>query len=117
MSDEQERLKRLRDRQLVDRDPKIKQNQVQSTITQRERKARSKRYTLGEAWRTIPHIYRSPLIGFLIGVCITLLLPFVWNSSWAFWVGLIATVLLIIIGLVVGQALDVREDLKDFSKH
>ena len=117
MSDELERLKRLRDRQLADRDPQVKQKQFQRTIRQRERKARIQRYTLGEAWRTIPLIYRSPLIGFLIGVCITFFLPFVWNSSWAFWVGVIATVLLVIIGLTIGQTMGIRENLKDFIKH
>ena len=117
MSNEQERLKRLRDRQLTDRDPQVKQKQVQRTITQRERKARSKRDTLGEAWRTVPHIYRSPLIGFLIGMCITFFVPFVWDSPWAVWVGVIATVFLVIFGLITGHAFDLRDDLKDFMKH
>ncbi len=84
---------------------------------QRVRRARGQRYTLGEAWRTIPHIYRSPLVCFLIGVGLTLLLPSVWNSPWAIWVGVGATVFLIIFGAVVGQALDVRDNLRDFGKH
>lgn len=117
MSNEQERLKRLRDRQLADRDPFEKQKRFQGTYSRRESRSRSKRYTLGEAWKTIPYIYRSPLIGLLIGVCITILLPLVWESIWAFWSGVIATVFLIIIGVVIGQALDVRDDLNDFSKH
>ncbi len=117
MNDEQERLRRLRDRQLADRDPHVKQKKIQRTISQRERKERSKSYTLGEAWRTIPNLYRSPLICFLIGTCLTFLLPVVWKSSWAVWVGVIATVITVIIGFIVGQALDLRDDLKDFSKH
>ena len=117
MNDEQERLKRLRDRQLSDRDPQVKQKQVQHTITRRERQARGQHYTLGEAWRTIPHVYRSPLIGFVVGVFITFFLPYAWNSSWAVIVGGIATLLLVIAGVVIGQALDLRDNLRDFNKH
>ena len=117
MNAEQERLKRLRERQLTDRDPQVKQKQIQRTITHRERKARSQRITLGETWQTIPQVYRCPLIGFLIGMCITFFLPFVWDSSWAVWVGLIATVLLIIYGVILGHSLDLRDDLRDFMKH
>jgi hypothetical protein len=117
MSDEQERLKRLRERQLTDRDPLVKQRQFQRATAQKERKVRSKKLTFGEMWRTIPNIYRIPIIGFLVGAGITIFLPFVWNSSWAFWVGVIATVLLIVFGLILGQAMDVRENLKDSLKH
>lgn len=117
MGDELERLKHLRDRQLADRDPLVKRKQFQEAYSKKERKARSKRYSLSEAWRTIPHIYRSPLISFLIGVCITILLPQFWKSIWAFWSGVAATIILIIIGFIIGQAEDVRDNLNDFSKH
>jgi hypothetical protein len=117
MSDEQERLKRLRERQLTDRDPLVKQRQFQRVAAQKEQRARAKKYSLGEAWRTIPHVYRSPIVGFLVGAGITFVLPMAWNSPWAFWVGVIATVGLIIFGLVTGQALDIRENLKDSIKH
>ncbi len=117
MNDEQERLKRLRDRQLADRDPHVKQKQIQRNIMQRESKERSKRYTLGDAWRTIPHVYRNPLIGFLIGTGITFLLPVVWDSPWAVGVGVIATVIFAVAGAIIGQAMDIRDNLRDFSKH
>ena len=117
MSNEQERLKRLRERQLTDRDPLVKQKQFQRSSAQKERKALSKRMSLAEEWRTIPHVYRSPLIGLLVGVAVTIILPMVWNSSWAFWVGVIVTVALIMFGVITGQALDVREKLKDSIKH
>ncbi len=117
MNDEQERLKRLRDRQLADRNPKVKQQQILNTYHRKERKARSKRYTLSEAWQTIPHIYRTPLLGLVIGVGVIFLLPFVWNSAWAFWVGVIATIVFILIGIAIGQALDLRDRLKDFGEH
>ncbi len=117
MSNELERLKRLRDRQLADRDPSEKKKQFQTTYLRKESKVRSQRYTLGEAWRTIPHVYRSPLISLLIGLCILIILPLLWQSTWAFWVGVIATLFLIIRGVVIGQALDLRDNLRDYSKH
>jgi uncharacterized membrane protein len=117
MSNEQERLKRLRERQLADRDPLVKQTKFQQQAAQKERKARSKKYTLGEAWRTIPHVYRSPLIGFLVGMGIIIALPMFWLSSWAVWVGVIATVVLIVLGIVIGQALDLRDNIKDSLRH
>jgi hypothetical protein len=117
MNNEQERLKRLRDRQLTDRDPQVKQKQIQRTITGRERKARSKRLTLGEAWRTLPQTYRNPIIGLLVGTCITFILPAVWDSKWAVWVGVIVTILLVAFGAILGHSLDLRDDLKDFMKH
>jgi hypothetical protein len=117
MNREQERLKRLREHQLTDRDPHVKQRQFQRITAQKERRARGRRYTLGEAWRTIPHIYRSPFIGLLLGLVVLLLLPALWDSPWAFWTGLGATVFFILIGLFTGRAQDVQEDLKDAIKH
>lgn len=117
MSNEHERLKRLRERQLTDRDPLVKQRQFQRTTAQKERKVRGKRYSLGEAWRTIPHIYRSPFIGLIFGAVVIFLLPMVWISEWALWVGLAVTFFFVLIGLLVGRALDIREDLKDAIKH
>lgn len=117
MSNEQDRLKRLRERQLTDRDPLVKQRQLQKTTAQKERKARKKRYTLGEAWRTIPHIYRSPFIGLVMGLAVMFILPILWNSEWAFWVGLGVTVFAVMLGLMAGRAQDIRDELRDSIKH
>jgi hypothetical protein len=117
MSKEQERLKRLRESQLTDRDPLVKQRQFQRTSAQKERKARGKRYTLGQAWRTIPHIYRSPFIGLLLGLVVLLVLPSLWDSSWAFWVGLGATFFFVLVGFFTGRAEDSHDDMEDALKH
>ncbi len=117
MSNEQERLRRLRERQLTDRDPLAKQRQFQRTTAQKERRARGKRYTLGEAWRTIPHIYRSPFLGLLFGLVVMFILPVLWKSEWAFWAALGVTVFAILVGFLAGRAQDIRESLKDALKH
>jgi len=117
MSNEQERLKRLRERQLADRDPLVKQKQFQRTTTQKERKARSKKLTLAEIWRTIPHVYKTPFLGFIFGFLAMIILPQFWVSPWAFWVAVGATVFLVIFGVIIGQAEDLRDELKDLSNH
>lgn len=117
MNNEQERLKRLRERQLTDRDPLMKQKQFQRTSAQKERKVRSKHYTLGQAWRTIPNVYRSPFIALLLGLVVLFVLPLFWDSSWSFWVGLGVTVFFVLIGFLLGRAQDIREELKDAIRH
>ncbi len=117
MNNEQERLKRLRERQLADRDPLVKQRQFQRTTTQKERAARGKKLTFGEMWGTIPNLYRSPFYGFLLGVLAMILLPVFWESPWAFWVALGATIFFVLFGAMAGRALDIRDDLRDATKH
>jgi hypothetical protein len=117
MNQEQERLKRLRDRQLSARDPQTKQRQIQRTVTHKERRARGQRQTLGQAWETLPQTMRCPLIGFVVGVVITFILPYLWASKFAIWAGVIATVLFAIFGAILGHSLDLRDDLRDFMKH
>jgi hypothetical protein len=116
-NNEQERIKRLRERQLTERDPLVKQRQFQRTTAQKERKARRKHYTLGEAWRTIPHVYRSPFIGLLLGVAAMVVIPAVWDSPWSFWIAAGMTVFFVFLGIVTGSAQDIRDNLRDSIKH
>ena len=117
MDKEQERLKRLRERQLTDRDPLAKQRQFQRTTTQKERKARGKKLTFGEIWGTIPHVYKSPFYGFVLGVLVMIFLPLFWVSPWAFWAAVGATFFFVLFGLFLGRAEDLRDELRDISKH
>ena len=117
MSDELERLKRLRERQLNDRNPQTKQNQIQRNITYRERKERGKKYTLLQAWQALPHVYTTPLIIFFIGLVATIVLTLFWNSLWAIAAGMGATIFVSLVGIFIGQAMDLRDNLRDFSKH
>jgi hypothetical protein len=41
----------------------------------------------------------------------------VWDSPWAFWAAFGATVFFIFIGMLMGRAQDIRENLKDSLKH
>jgi hypothetical protein len=112
---EQERLRRLRERQLTDRDPQIKQREFYRASNQRERRS-AKPYTLAEAWAVIPHLWKMPFYALLLGVILLLVLTSVWISFWAWVVGGAVTLFFIIIGFLVGQALDMRDKLRDYSK-
>ena len=112
MSDqEQERLKRLRDRQLAARDPLIKQRQFQSSSALKEKRMR-KPFSLAKEWADIPHIVKTPLYMLLLGCAVLLALFYLWDSSWALPVGFIALVIFVIFGAIVGNAQDLRDDIK-----
>jgi uncharacterized protein YacL len=113
MSDrEQERLKKLRERQIADRDPLVKQRNIQRGITTKARRMR-KPFKLSDAWKDIPHIIRTPFYGLLLGIIIAILLPIFWNSPYAIWVAVLLTVFLIIFGMILGYNLDLRDNIKN----
>jgi len=114
-NDERERLIRLRQRQLQARDPRATDKRVIRTTTRRQRK-RVKRVTLGEMVRGIPHKWRGFIIGALIGMVLSILLPLFMEGVLIEVVGILAIVILAGMGLAVGQALDVRDELRDFSR-
>jgi hypothetical protein len=116
MSDqEQERLKRLRQRQLSERDPLIKQRDFQHRGAIREKRAK-KPFSFSKGWADIPHVFKMPFYGLLVGILITVLLPYLWNSPWTFLVGVGVTVIIMIFGVITGNALDLRDDIRDNLK-
>jgi len=112
---EQERLKRLRDRQLVDRDPLVKQRQFQRTSAQKERRAR-KPYSLGKMWSDIPHVSKGFFYGLLLGTAVLIILPAFWVSPWAFPCSAIAVVVFVVLGVIFGRAFDTRDELKELTR-
>ena len=113
---EQERLKRLRERQLADRDPLVKQRQFQRATTQREKRLSKQSYSLGKMWKDIPHVWKGFFYGLIVGLVIFLAVPTFWLSHWAYPISLIALVICILFGIVVGRAIDTRENIKDLIR-
>jgi len=111
---EQERLKRLREQQLRARDPHVKQRKFQRRTAERERK-RDKSYSLGDLWKDIPLMVQYLLGGFLLGVLVILILPLIWISPWVKIVSIGAALVIIIFSGIIGNAVAVRENLKDFT--
>lgn len=110
-----ERLKRLRQKQLADRDPLVKQRQFQHSSVVKEKRMR-KPFSLKKAWSDIPHSIKGPFYGLIIGVLVIVILPNFWISPFAFLAGGVATLLFIIFGFIMGNSLDLRDDIKDHIK-
>lgn len=113
---ELERLKRLRERQLADRDPLVKQRQFQRSSAQREKRLKKKKYTLAKMWKDIPHIWKGFFYGLILGLAVFIVLPVLWLSPWAFPLSLAAIVIFTLFGVVIGRAIDTREDIKDLIR-
>jgi Flp pilus assembly protein TadB len=112
---EDERLRRLRDRQLADRDPLVKQRQFQRDSSAREIRARTP-FSLTRAWGDLPHIVKVPFYGLLLGVVVILVLPILWISTWALLAGAAVTVVFMAFGAIVGSAMDLRDDIRNGLK-
>lgn len=110
---EQERLRHLRERQLTDRNPHVKQREFYRSSNERERRS-AKPFNLAEAWTVIPQLWKVPFCAFLLGLVLLLVITNVWISIWAWIIGGVATLIFVVIGFVVGQALDTRDKLRDF---
>lgn len=112
---EQERLRQLRERQLADRDPHVKQRQFQRTSAQRARRAR-KPVTLVGMWREIPNTWKGFFYGVLLGTLLLIVLPMFWVSTWAIVTAIAAIVFFGIFGVVLGRALDARDNINDLMR-
>ncbi len=110
-SQEEERLRRLRERQLSDRDPLVKQRKHQQTSAVRTHKA-IKSFSFGESLSAIPHIWKGAFVGLMLGLAVVFILPLVWDSPYALIVGILAAAICTIFGVVTGNALDLRDDIK-----
>jgi hypothetical protein len=111
LSPEQERLMRLRERQISVRDPHDKQRKFQHAAAERERR-RDVSVSLPEMWTTIPQVWRGALLGLVGGILLFILLPRFWISSWATPVAFILGIFLLLTCVIVGNALDLRDNIK-----
>jgi hypothetical protein len=112
---ELERLRRLRQSQLADRDPLVKQRQFQRSSAQREKRIK-KPYSLGKMWKDIPHAWKGFFYGLVLGTVVLLIVPMLWVSPWAIPCSAAAIVVFMIFGLAVGRAIDTRENIKDLMR-
>ncbi|KAF0107283.1 MAG: hypothetical protein FD146_1761 [Anaerolineaceae bacterium] len=109
---EQERLKRLRERQIADRDPTVKKREFQRQSVERERRA-YRPLTLKEAWADIPHIWKGMFYSLVLGLATTYAITSLWDSIWAWVASAFVLLFFLIIGLAIGRAADSRDDIKE----
>ncbi len=112
---EQERLKRLREKQLQARDPLVKQRNFQHSSAVKEKRMR-KPFSMSKAWKDIPHIIKAPFYALILGVILVFVLPMLWDSPYAVIAAAGATLMFIIFGVVFGSSLDLRDEIKDHIK-
>ena len=82
---------------------------------QREKRYK-KPYTLGKMWRDIPHAWKGFFYGAVLGTAVLLVLPMFWFSPWAIPCSAGAIVLFAMFGVVLGRAIDSRENIKDLMR-
>lgn len=108
---ESERLKRLRDRQIAARDPLVKERQFQRDMSLKEKRM-YKPVSLKDDWRNIPNVVKVPIFMLVLGIIGSIILVRVWSWEYAAYVGIGVTLALSIFGAVLGNALDLRDDIK-----
>jgi len=109
---ESERLKRLRERQLKDRDPLAGERKFQHVTSVKEKRM-YKPLSLKKEWKAVPHVIKVPLYCLILGVIITAVLLITWNSPYALYVGVGAIVILLLFGVASGSVMDYNDKIKD----
>jgi hypothetical protein len=112
---EGERLKRLRERQLRDRDPLEKERKFQHNSSLKERRMQ-KPISLREDWGKVPFVIKAPIYGLIAGGIGAIILVKVWVSPYAIYAGIGGTLVLLIFCVILGSAIDLREDIKKHLK-
>ncbi len=110
--DEIRRLQHLRDRQLAARKPSEKRDKYFKEYHTRH--PARKPMTLKEIIEVFSNKWRGLFIGVLAGGVIWLALPLFIEASWRDLAGLGLTVVLGLIGVLVGASFDWRDDLRKF---
>ena len=114
MSDKNEidRLQRLRQQQLAARDPHAKQREIDRKVAARRRKYK-KQVTFQDMLADMSYKWQGVIVGALIGIIGSIVLSLTVEASWVELAGLAAVIVLAMLGFILGQAFDAREELKD----
>ena len=115
MNDEQERLKRLRERQISARDPMVKIRKGQQRSAERERK-RDKSVSLLQAWSDIPRFWRSLFWSLLLTGVATSVLSSFFDTFLSIVGGLGIGLVFLLFAIIIGNALNERDELRRLSK-
>jgi hypothetical protein len=109
---ESERLKRIRERQLTDRDPLAGERKFQRVTSVKEKRM-YKPLSLKKELKAVPYVIKVPLYCLILGVIITAVLLITWNSPYALYVGVGAIVILLLVGISLGSVIDYNKKIKD----
>jgi len=109
--DEIERLKRLRERQLSDRDPRKRDKRFQYRVSQRP----PKKLRFQEILKDIPSKWWGMIIGGVLGLALAIVLHLAMGEKapWIQYVGIILFLGLVVLGRLLGAAVSWREEDHD----
>ena len=111
--DEIERLQRIREKQISARDPKVKQRKSSHKVATRRRKQRQT-FSFRDLW-DVPYQAKGAIIGAALGITLWLVLSQAVTASWTD-IGLLNIPFLAILGIIFGQAIDLREEIKNLME-
>jgi uncharacterized membrane protein len=120
-NDEVERLMRLREKQIRARDPKAKDRKVQARVAARRRKLHKTNdsflYMIKDMLGDMPYKFWGAIIGAVLGTVISIVLAMVLDDIvMVGMLGLVATLVLILVGVVFGHSFDWRAEVIDEFK-
>ena len=107
-NDEIERLKRIRERQLSDRDPRKRDKRFQYKVSQRPKK----NLTVEDIVKDIPSKWWGMIIGGIIGIALAIVLNITLGEigPWIEYVGIIIVLALVVLGRLLGATVSWREE-------
>lgn len=118
MSDqnEVERLKKLRDRQLSARDPNVYERKVQGQIARKAGDVRRKQNFWKDSAKGLPKAFWGGVTGAVLGLIVLLVLGVFLPANQAGLFGILAMIILIILGVAFGGSFDWRDKVRDSLK-
>jgi hypothetical protein len=102
-NDELERLKRLRERQLSDRDPRARDRAFHQQISTRRR---SRQFTLQGLLKDFQAKWTWMLAGGIVGIIAAIVVTQLFQTTWAEYIGFVMVIFGIVMGRVLGAVRD-----------
>jgi hypothetical protein len=106
-NDELERIKRIRDQQISQRDPRARDKAFYGQISQRRR---SRKLTFQSVIKDFQAKWLWMLLGGLIGAVVAVLFTGMVQAKWAEYIGYVIVLAGIVIGRFLGAVMDWRDD-------
>ena len=67
-------------------------------------------------WKDVPHAWKGFFYGLVLGTLVLLVVPLFWLSPWAVPCSAATIVVFVIFGVIMGRAIDTRENIKDLIR-
>ena len=113
---EQERLRRIAQRQIEARDPTKKQRKMHGEISSRSKQKRASENFIKDSAKAVPYSIKAMLAGALVGLILVIVVPLFWEHELASAVGVLSIPVLMVIGFMLGASFDWRDKMRDYMR-